>query len=260
MTEQRDLLGAPFWDSIWSASSRRRFHRWNYYHHTQYAFLRGLLEPKARFIELGCAGSIWIRRFAHDYETWGIDYSAVGLARLAIDRRVPTATLKLGDVFDANNGVPRDYFDVVFSDGLLEHFSDPVAAVRAFAAYARPGGLVVTSVPNMYGEIGRLHRLVDPDFFAAHVRYRPYELDRVHRGAGLVPAIAAHYWGHFSLGVLSYRRLLAPLPRFLARSVFVAIVAAQQLPAWALAAARVRDGVTLAPHLRGAYRRPDNRE
>jgi predicted TPR repeat methyltransferase len=43
----------------------------------------------------------------------------------------------------------RDKFDVVMSSDVLEHLPAPAELLRLFVAAARPGGLVILSVPNV---------------------------------------------------------------------------------------------------------------
>jgi SAM-dependent methyltransferase len=251
-----DLVGADSWDSRWKGVRPRRYKGYNYYHRQQSRLLRRLLPHRGRFLELGCANSLWIPHLAPDYEVWGIDYSSAGLASLQLQSDASTAHLVFGDLHDPRNGVPRRYFDVVFSDGLLEHFVDGARAASAFADYARAGGLIVTSVPNMGGWIGRLHRRVAPDHFREHVRYDTSLLDQVHREAGLVVREPATYWGHFSLGVVNYEQAFARLPRWIASSVFFGLLAVQQAVAWTMQALRLPESYLLSPHLRGVYGLP----
>jgi hypothetical protein len=91
-----------------------------------------------------------------------------------------------GDVWMAE--LPRQY-DVVLSAGLIEHFSDLRAIVVRHAAYARPGGWVVVTVPDWTRPW--LNRAVTlalrPDTFATHntAAMDPDTLVRAFREAGL---------------------------------------------------------------------------
>ena len=251
-----DLVGASSWSARWRTTRPRSYKRWNYYHQQQNRYLRSFLPPKGgRFLELGCAHSLWISELGKDHEVWGIDYSEIGLQSLRARAGVTRERILLGDVFDSQNGAPRSYFDVVFSDGLLEHFGDGREAARAFAQYVRPGGVVVTSVPNMRGAIGRLHRWIAPAFFTEHVAFSPSELDATHIAAGLEIADHARYWGHFSLGVVNYERVFRRVPAPVSAGGFWMLLATQQIIAWTLAAIRMPESVTLSPYIRGTYRR-----
>lgn len=251
-----DLVGVGFWDELWASGPLRRYKWFNYYHRAQDRFLRRLLPRGGRFLELGCANSLWVARFAADHEVWGIDYSTAGVAKLRPIAEAMGARVVVGDVFDPANGIRRAYFDVVFSDGLLEHFADAAAAACRFAQYLAPGGVLVTNVPNMSGWIGALHRAVAPQFYAEHVRHTLASFDAAHERAGLRPVVAARYWGHLSLGVVNYERHLRRLPRAVARGVFTALLAVQQLLAWSMAILRIPESALLSPYIRGAYERP----
>jgi 2-polyprenyl-6-hydroxyphenyl methylase/3-demethylubiquinone-9 3-methyltransferase len=253
-----DLVGEEFWDQIWLSGRPHQFRSYNFYHRRQLAFLRQFLPSGARFLELGAGNSRWVPLFARERETWGIDYSRQGLAMVAKALgQSGRAHLVLGDVFDPDNGVPRDYFDVVYSEGLFEHFEDASLAAEAFASYARAGGWVVTSVPNMRGWIGALHKAIAPEIYRSHVRYTPVELDAAHVRGGLRPDRPAQYWGHLSLGVVNYGRVLRRLPRSVGRTAFAGVLGAQQLVAWSAALLRLPETGLLSPFLCGAYRRTD---
>ncbi len=63
----------------------------------------------------------------------------------------------MADILDA--GFQRDHdsaFDVVYSGGLIEHFTDPRAAIAAHLRILRRGGHLVIGIPNYRGIYGRL--------------------------------------------------------------------------------------------------------
>jgi SAM-dependent methyltransferase len=110
------------------------------------------------------------RRFGLD--PWGVEYSHQG-AELNRQRFValgldPAQVLEL-DVF-SEEFLERcaDRFDVVFSMGFIEHFTDPAAAVRRHIAACKPGGLIVVTVPNMRGLNLGLTTLFDASLVPLH--------------------------------------------------------------------------------------------
>lgn len=139
-------------------------------------------------IELGCGGSLFLPYFArfHGLEVSGLDYSESGcaLARRQLEAHKLPGEVVLGDIFDPPQPL-RDRFDVVFSMGVFEHFADTAAVVRAGAAFLRPGGLMITLVPNMKAIPGWLQKTLHPDLFDMHVPLDTKELADAHRSAGL---------------------------------------------------------------------------
>jgi ubiquinone/menaquinone biosynthesis C-methylase UbiE len=72
----------------------------------------------------------------------GIDVSADPLAeaRMAADRAGVEVTFEVGDVYAL--GVDDDSFAVVHAHQVLQHLTDPVAALREMARVCRPGGVI----------------------------------------------------------------------------------------------------------------------
>lgn len=61
-------------------------------------------------------------------------------AAVAVERGLSNVTVELGDVYDL--GYDAGSFDVVHAHQVLQHLSDPVAALREMARVTRPGGIV----------------------------------------------------------------------------------------------------------------------
>ena len=101
-----------------------------------------------RFLDLGC-GVGWAARIAADegasYSV-GLDFAGTALVRAR--RHTPAAGWVQGD----GNALPfRDgSFDDVFSFGSMEHFPDVPRGFAEAARVLRPGGQLVTVVPNWW--------------------------------------------------------------------------------------------------------------
>lgn len=187
-----------YWDKVWTgqadghrldpeSSALVRHYDRSLHRMIEDAFRRWGERPRT-LIELGCGGSVYLPYFLryHGLEVAGLDYSEAGCAssRQQLAAHGVTGDIVQGDVFDLPPSLAAR-FDVAFSMGLFEHFTDTAAIVKAGAATLRPGGLMITVVPNMTGLPGALQRFLDPDLFAMHVPLDTHELAEAHRAAGL---------------------------------------------------------------------------
>ena len=107
------------------------------------------------------------RTFGH--EAHAIDSSPVGCRKLEENFRllqIPV-TMYCRDVLEGDlSDLPR--FDLVYSLGLIEHFSDPLEMIRKHVELAKPGGLVVLGLPNFLGISRPILRLTRPEVFRKH--------------------------------------------------------------------------------------------
>lgn len=111
------------------------------------AFLLPYLRPGLDLLDIGCGpGSITLDLATHvaPGRVLGLDSAptVVESARAAAAERGDGSTrFAVGDLY-ALSEVPDASYDVVFAHQVLQHLSDPVAALREMARVTRPGGLV----------------------------------------------------------------------------------------------------------------------
>lgn len=162
-------------------SLRRRVRIWlnrgydSHEHLVRMHVLGRYLPCGGRAIELGCAPGRTLLALCARFglEPFGIDYSDVGYqATLNEFQRqgVEPRGIIHGDFTDpAFRRRHRESFDVVFSGGLIEHYTDPAAVVAFHVELLKPGGQLVISVPNlratMYYPVASLTM---PDVLAVH--------------------------------------------------------------------------------------------
>jgi cyclopropane fatty-acyl-phospholipid synthase-like methyltransferase len=193
---RKSTLG--YWESNWEKADltgsayggrNRPAERLNAVLHTKLSkSFEGLPTTQSTLLELGCGGSRFLPYLAKafGFRIAGLDYSSTGCesARLLLDSEKIDGTIVQGDLFDPPSALIGQ-FDVVASFGLVEHFEDTAACLSACAMFLKPGGRIVTMVPNMAGLYGKLYRLYDRKIFDIHVPLRPKDLAIAHARAGL---------------------------------------------------------------------------
>jgi 2-polyprenyl-3-methyl-5-hydroxy-6-metoxy-1,4-benzoquinol methylase len=218
MTDDSQLVQQSQWDSGWAKTPY--FDQWMpidanpmLAQRLWLDYLLAIVPENARVLEIGCGGSQILPFLARrkQADVWGIDYSPTGLslAQKGFDAEGVTGHLILGDALKPND-VPRDYFDVVLTMGVIEHFPPPgnIQTIARFTDYARPGGAIITFVPNMAGIIGLLVKWLDRPLYDQHIPLDTDMLDALHAAASLQPMRSAEYVGVFEFGVMNYTRLL----------------------------------------------------
>src|SRR5215217_1213191 len=126
------------------ADSVLQSHRWRTAQNSA-AYLLPSLRPGMDLLDVGCGpGTITVDLAARvaPGRVAGVDVSADPLeeARAAAELAGVDVTFEVGDVYALE--AADDSFDVVHAHQVLQHLTDPVAALREMARVCRPGGLV----------------------------------------------------------------------------------------------------------------------
>ena len=99
-----------------------------------------------RVLDVGCGqGNLGeLLKKNRQVEVWGIEpvTTAVAKAATKLDHVIE-------GIFAPEADLPRESFDAVFFNDVLEHLMDPAAALRLAADLLKPGGVVIASIPNM---------------------------------------------------------------------------------------------------------------
>lgn len=231
--------------------------------------------PGARLLDVGCGTAHRVMPLAQHFgvgEYVGLDHSSasLGVARsLAGELGFARATLLEGDLFrlpfeDAS-------FDIVISQGVLHHTSDPYGGFRELVRVCKPGGFVNVYLYNKYNhwrhnlQKARVSRLGGDDlerrFEAAHRLYGRQPLESMtpaevagfydqychpHKSDHTVGETLAwfdsaglDYWGSYPplgfrdfVAMAQYRaELMSRFPHFHNRSTKMIVQAAAKLPA-----------------------------
>jgi SAM-dependent methyltransferase len=164
------------------------------------------LAPPARLLEVGCtSGRFLLAAQRRGYEVTGLEPAAAAaeVADPAVRQRIRAETLEETELGD-------EAFDVIVLIQVVEHFLDPVGALRIVARLLRPGGVLYLETPNFDSVSRRLDR---PGWVAGNVGpghwhlFHGASLRRLCEEAGLE---VAEEWTYFkALSVSSPGRSLA---------------------------------------------------
>ena len=194
-----DRAGKAYWDAIWStpadslqAVDPRTRSIWGYRDRQFHQIFADLFARRngqsAALMEIGCARSVWLPYFAREFRfsVFGLDYSERGAreAREVLEGNGVDGSIACTDLFQPPAGW-LEKFDVVVSFGVMEHFQDTANALHGAGAYLKPGGLMITEIPNLVGINGWLQRLVNKPVFDIHIPMSTDTLAAQHRAAGL---------------------------------------------------------------------------
>jgi SAM-dependent methyltransferase len=197
MNEVRDRAGRNYWNHLWADAALpipvdpRDTSARNYLNRRFAAYFnRSLrhLPGGSELLEVGCARSEWLPHFARDYpfRVSGLDYSEGGCrtAREVLRRAGQDGTVICGDLFSPPSDLV-DRFNAVVSIGVVEHFQDTAATIEALGRLLKPGGRLLTVIPNMAGLVGTLQRRVNRPVYDIHVPLTAEALAAAHNRAGL---------------------------------------------------------------------------
>jgi len=106
------------------------------------------------------------------------------------------------DLF-ADNGDLEGAFDFLFSLGFIEHFEDTAGTLARMRRFLKPGGTILTVVPNFRGWLGAIQKSVHAEVYGMHIVLDLPDLERVHRDAGFT-TVEADYLGTIASEVVKY--------------------------------------------------------
>lgn len=194
----RDRAGREYWDSTWAAMvlptpvDPHAPGLGNLFNRRMHALLAEILgqgvDRPRKLLEVGCGRSAWLSYFGRQFgfEVTGLDYSETGCVQ---EREILRRADVPGVIVCADLFVPPaetlGAFDIVFSFGVAEHFDDTAACLGAMARFLRPGGTMLTIVPNITGVIGWVQKVCNRAVYDKHVPLDAEDLRRAHERAGL---------------------------------------------------------------------------
>jgi 2-polyprenyl-3-methyl-5-hydroxy-6-metoxy-1,4-benzoquinol methylase len=157
------------------------------------------------FLEVGCGGGRWLVYFAKEfgYKVHGFDFSESGivLAQNATASAKVTADIKFLDIFEYDVRKHKQY-DVVFSDGFIEHFEETETVMGILASMVKKNGTFITILPNLSGIHNRLlklcgkdkiiyktHKIIDPKDLILYYKVNNCEYIKYYNIGSILPKV-----------------------------------------------------------------------
>lgn len=121
-------------------------------------------------LEVGGAPGTFLTYFAREmgYQPHALDYSPIGCEKIKENFRLlgREVTVYQRDFFGDLSDLPK--FDLVFSSGFVEHFTDFEGVVQRHLDLVKEGGWLVLGTPNFRGIYRPVLQCLSPQLLAMH--------------------------------------------------------------------------------------------
>jgi ubiquinone/menaquinone biosynthesis C-methylase UbiE len=146
------------WDDYWKTYSTSKAERWMIFerHKILTEYIDKINRDRKKVIEIGCGFGSNITLLSerrNDCDCYALDYSEESVK--LVKERIPNTVL--ADCRDT--GFENDFFDVVYSAGLMEHFRDEKPLLSEWKRILKPDGFLVTFIPARFS-LWQLYQLI----------------------------------------------------------------------------------------------------
>lgn len=212
----KDIAGKNYWNKLWGHRVTSRpanpningltnyiVRKHNDFFHRCFA---GLKKDETSILEVGCAGSVWLPYFAQEFgfEITGLDYTENGCAQTEDILRQSNLKGRIvcADFFSPPGDMIEKY-DVVVSFGVAEHFENTAHCLEAFGKFLKPGGILISFIPNMTGAVGFFQKIFDYSIYKIHIPLNRGVFEMAHKEAGFIVESCDYFlainWGVVNL-------------------------------------------------------------
>ncbi len=258
-----DKAGKKYWDANLTASDLPGlidihstkpidlyYHRFHDYFHQ---IFNNRDTKKMKLLEIGCAKSVWLPYFATEFgfEIWGLDYSIEGckLEKRILEKAGVHGEVICVDFFSAPKEM-HNFFDVVLSFGVIEHFEDTIACIQALAKFLKTKGLLFSSIPNIVGLIGWFQKILNEPIYEIHVPLDLQIFCEAHRKAGL-DVLECTYFLSTNFGIINLNGLKQDGFQWYLKNLLRKILAGSSISIWVIEerVGRFRTTKFLSPYI-----------
>jgi 2-polyprenyl-3-methyl-5-hydroxy-6-metoxy-1,4-benzoquinol methylase len=153
-SDTKNMPNENKWDSFWNNKRDSRFTRKSWSKIRMTKLLDQVTEKGMAVLDVGCGSGFFSNYFIYrGCRVYSLDYSkeAIKITKELTHNR--SEGYLQDDIMDSGFGKKYSKkFDLIFSDGLLEHFSvnDQKKILDNLKAVKKPDGIITTFVPNKY--------------------------------------------------------------------------------------------------------------
>lgn len=200
------------WDSNYNRNSNHSSNKWspdNYDSIILFQIFKKVFikYPPKNLLEIGCGNSKWLPFLGKNYSVViaGIDYSNNGclLAQEHLNAEGIEGRIFCQDFFEADPNIIGRY-DFIYSLGFVEHFSNTQDVIYKASQFLKPGGIILTEVPNMQKSIhGLISWLYQPELYDMHEKISKTQMINAYQANGF-EIIECEYAGLFSSTLIAW--------------------------------------------------------
>ena len=174
---QTALATSDNWNAYWQRDQTQVFTKISWSKRRIMNILRPYLKKGGRALDAGCGSGFFSAFFLREgMDATALDYSkeALDIARELTQGQANYVQMDL--VADSLSAQISTKFDLIFSDGLLEHFpaSEQRAIIQNWMSVLSPQGVIVTFVPNKFSP----WELIRP-FYMPGIKEDPFVLSQL---------------------------------------------------------------------------------
>lgn len=145
-----------------------------YYDNVRAEMLKYLPETAKKILDVGCGNGAFasIVKQKNDAEVWGIELmeEEAKAAEAVLDKVFVGVCEKYID------GLPEQYFDVIYFNDVLEHLADPYSVLDTLKSKLALNGVIISSLPNV-----RFYRTFSKVVFSKDWKYDEFGImDKTH--------------------------------------------------------------------------------
>ena len=145
------LTDGSDWNRFWSVQKQSSSGQISWSKHRILQILAPYLEPKKRILDAGCGSGFFSEVFCgRGMTVTALDYSDQALALTRERTRGRALIIQADMLTDSLADRLKTSFDVIFTDGLFEHFTaaQQDTILKNFLSVLAPSGTIITFVPN----------------------------------------------------------------------------------------------------------------